>query len=85
MRNKKERKDIFEISEEEFLTAAKSHLSEDFPNPQRIGCPPDCDLKALAEHPQDADPSVRQHITCCSPCFSRYMEALGDLKRRMAG
>ncbi len=81
MRNK-ERK---EINEEEFFGFAKSYLSEAFPNPQRIDCPPDCELIGLAEHPSGADPSVSQHLTCCSACFNRYMEILADLKRRNAG
>ncbi len=81
MRNK-ERK---EINGEEFFGFAKSYLSEAFPNPQRIDCPPDCELIGLAGHPRGADPSVSQHLTCCSPCFNRYMEILADLKRRNAG
>ncbi len=85
MRTKKRRKDAPEISEEEFLTSAKAYLSTDFPNPQRIGCPPESELKTLAEHPRQAEHSARQHITCCSPCFNRYMEILADLKRRKAG
>lgn len=39
----------------------------------------------MAEHPKEADPFVSQHLTCCSPCFNRYMEILADLKRRKAG
>ena len=25
-----------------------------------------------------------EHLTCCSPCFNRYMEILANLKRRKA-
>ncbi len=82
MRNNKKRK---EINEEEFFGFAKSYLSEAFPNPQRIDCPPDSELTRLAEHPREANPSVSQHLTCCSPCFNRYMEILADLKRRKTG
>ena len=78
----KKRKDISEIIEEEFLSSAKSYLSRDFPNPQRVGCPPESQLKTLAEHPREAEQSARQHITCCSPCFNRYMEILAELKRK---
>jgi hypothetical protein len=81
MRNKKRK----EINEEEFFGFAKSYLSEAFPNPQRIDCPPDSELTRLAEHPREADPSVSQHLTCCSPCFNHYMEILADLKRGKAG
>ena len=81
MRDKKRK----EISEEEFFGFARSYLSEAFPNPQRIGCPPDHELTLLAERPKEADPAASQHLTCCSPCFNRYMELLADLKRRKAG
>ena len=81
MRNKKRK----EINEEEFFGYAKSYLSEAFPNPQRIDCPPDSELTRLAEHPRETNRSVSQHLTCCSPCFNRYMEILADLKRKKAG
>jgi hypothetical protein len=41
-----------ELSEAEFFGFAKSYLSVTFPNPQRIGCPPDADLQRMAEHPR---------------------------------
>jgi hypothetical protein len=77
MQNKKRRT----TSEEEFFGFAKSYLSEAFPNRQRTGCPPDSELTCLAERPKEAGPSVSQHLTCCSPCFNRYMEFLAQLKR----
>jgi hypothetical protein len=74
-----------EFSEAEFFGFAESYLSEAFPNPQRVGCPPDCDLQRMAEHPVEArDAGVSEHLTCCSPCFNRYMEILAELKRRSA-
>ena len=81
MRDKKPK----EINEEEFFSFAKKYLSEAFPNPHRIDCPLDWDLIRLSERPREVDPFVIQHLTCCSPCFKRYMEILEDLKRRKAG
>lgn len=73
-----------EISEDEFLQFAKSHLSEAFPNPQRIGCPSDLELIEMSERPNEAKHAqVGEHLTFCSPCFNRYMEILGELKRRI--
>src|SRR5437879_844327 len=40
-----------DINEAEFFGFAKSYLSEAFPNPQRVGCPPDSDLQRMAEQP----------------------------------
>jgi DNA-directed RNA polymerase specialized sigma24 family protein len=74
-----------EITEEEFLGFARSYLSEAFPNPERIGCPPDSELKGLAEHPKGADPLISPHLTHCSPCFNRYMKLLDELKRAKPG
>ena len=75
-----------EFNEAECCGFAKSYLSEAFPNPQRIDCPLDSDLWRMAEHPVEArDADVSEHLTCCSPCFNRYMEILADLKRRNAG
>jgi len=73
-----------EISEEEFLNFAHSYLSEAFPNPQRIGCPTDWELIRMSEHPKaELHAAISEHLTTCSPCFSRYMEILGELKRRI--
>jgi hypothetical protein len=72
-----------EFNEAEFFGFAKSYLSEAFPNPQRIGCPPDSDLQRMAERPVEArDANVSEHLTCCSPCFNRYMEILARLKQQ---
>jgi len=74
-----------DINEEEFFGFAKSYLSEAFPNPQRIGCPPDSNLQQMAEQPVEArDAAASQHLTCCSPCFNHYMEILANLRRRKA-
>ena len=72
-----------EFNEAEFFGFAKSYLSEAFPNPQRIGCPPDCDLQRMAERPIEArDANVSEHLACCSPCFNRYMEILAGLRQQ---
>jgi hypothetical protein len=72
-----------EVRDEEFFGFAKSYLSEAFPNPERIGCPPDSHLQRMAEKPTEArDAEASEHLTCCSPCFRRYMEILGGLRQR---
>jgi hypothetical protein len=71
-----------DLNEDNFLGFAKSYLSEYFPNPQRIGCPEDSDLQRMAEHPVETrDSASSEHLTCCSPCFRRYMEILADVRR----
>jgi hypothetical protein len=80
MSEPKRRKDI---TDEEIFGIAASYFSEAFPNPQRIGCPPDSELTSMVEHPHEAaHATVSEHLTCCSPCFNRYMELLDELKKR---
>jgi hypothetical protein len=81
MSSKKKQK---EFNEKEFFGFARSYLSEAFPNPQRIDCPPDSDLKRMAKHPSESEHAhVSRHLTCCSPCFNRYMEILTELKKKV--
>ena len=61
---------------DELLRFADSHLRQAFPNPERTGCPADEELQKLAERPTQADSAVTEHISCCSPCYGRYMELL---------
>lgn len=83
--SRQKQRQLNDFDDLEFLGFAKNYLSEAFPNPQRIGCPPDSDLQRMAEHPVEArDAEASQHLTCCSPCFNRYMEILANLKRRSA-
>lgn len=63
---------VFE-GEQDLLDFTRSYLSEDFPNPERKGCPPDDALRVLASAPIQGDKSVSDHLTCCSPCFNAYM------------
>ncbi len=69
------------ISEERLLGFARRHLSEAFPNPERIGCPAEGELRLLAAQPQQADAAVGEHLSHCSPCFNRFMDLLADLRQ----
>src|SRR6266480_2434243 len=70
---------VFE-SEQDLLDFTRSYLSEDFPNPERKGCPPDDALRVLASAPIQSDESVSDHLTCCSPCFNAYMAHLAHAR-----
>jgi hypothetical protein len=51
-------------------------LSQDFPNPQRVGCPASAMLKGLALHKvplAEADPWL-DHFSACSPCFQEFSQ-----------
>jgi len=50
----------------------KDFLLETFPNPERIGCPHEQVLQALAEGHLPADETVRFHVGSCSECYAEY-------------
>jgi hypothetical protein len=62
--------------DDEFRQLARKHLAHDFPNPERKGCPPDAELRGLAERPRKAKKTVLQHIATCSPCYRVYSRFL---------
>ena len=81
--SKKKQRQSYDFNNAEFFGFTKSYLSEAFPNPQRIGCPADSDLQHMADRPvEERDAEVSEHLIFCSPCFSRYMEILANLRRK---
>jgi hypothetical protein len=68
------------LSEENVLALGRKHFSEDFPNPERRGCPPTDQLKSLADNPRKATESTLNHISSCSPCYRDYSRFLRKRK-----
>lgn len=68
--------------EKKFLRILKRHLSRDFPNPKRIGCPPKQQLDKLAVAPQRAPDWVVEHLLSCSPCYLMYSKILREQKTK---
>lgn len=58
--------------QQDLFDFAQAYLSEGFPNPERAGCPQDHILGSFARNPRQGDPSIADHVTCCSPCFNAY-------------
>jgi hypothetical protein len=73
------------FSEKTLVKFMKEHLSKDYPNPQREGCPPKLTLERLAKQPQQVDPSVVFHVFHCSPCYKVCRRLLGRLKAKTRG
>lgn len=62
-------------SEKELVDAFDRVLHEDFPNPQRIGCPGHEALLKLAEGSgQLQQTRLLTHIRECAPCFDELKE-----------
>jgi len=60
--------------EAELVAAAAGVFRTGFPNPERIGCPPQGTLHAVARKAgrTEESESILEHLTCCSPCFAEY-------------
>jgi hypothetical protein len=66
----------FNAEEKRILDLLGGGLSQDFPNPQRVGCPDSAMLKGIALHQvplTEADPWL-DHFSSCSPCFQEFSQ-----------
>ena len=66
----------FNVEEKRILDLLSRGLSQDFPNPQRVGCPDSAILKGMALHKvplAEADPWL-DHFSSCSPCFQEFTQ-----------
>src|SRR5437870_220944 len=69
--------------QERMLEAGKHYFSTAFPNPDRIGCPGQDVLRAIAFRRLDRE-TARQwddHMSHCSPCFNEYMAFREEARR----
>ena len=67
-------------SERELLDAFERIIHEDFPNPERIGCPGREALSKLAEGSEHIQQKhLLAHIRQCAPCF----DELKELRRKV--
>ena len=76
--------------EKRLLDMLAQGLSQEFPNPQRIGCPDPAVLRGIARHELPLAEVRRwlDHLSTCSPCFQQSAEfrkeAERQRRRRMA-
>lgn len=68
--------------EKDLLDAFDTVVHEDFPNPQRVGCPGREILLKLAQRSADSQLAhLLAHIRQCAPCF----DELKDLRCKAQG
>jgi hypothetical protein len=79
---KKRRKDVDNSFEKKFLRVLRRHLSHDYPNPKRIGCPGRQELDLLCTQPMKVEDWVVNHLMSCSPCYLVYSEILRKEKTK---
>ena len=72
-------------SEKELLEVFQRIIHEDFPNPQRIGCPGyEALLKLAEESGLVQQTGLLAHIRQCAPCFDELKELRGKVGIRSA-
>ncbi len=57
---------------EKLIAAAQRYFANDFPNPQRLGCPVPGMLQAIVRAERLPDDAFQQHLSRCSECFNEY-------------
>ncbi len=60
------------VTERELIESFERVVREDYPNPERKGCPSKRVLKKTAATPTCAPQSVLDHLAQCSPCLQEY-------------
>jgi hypothetical protein len=63
----------------------KDFFLEANPNPERIGCPEEQTLRALAEDRLPASHPARLHLASCSECFAEFRGFRGDWDQTRKG
>jgi hypothetical protein len=66
----------FNAEEKRILDLLSRGLSQDFPNPQRVGCPDSAVLRDIALHKVPLAEADRwlNHFSSCSPCFQDFTQ-----------
>jgi len=61
----------------------KEFFLEAFPNPDRIDCPSEETLLALAEERLLPDDPVRFHVVSCSECYAEYRGYCLEFRKKL--
>jgi len=80
---KRKKKGQKHSTETSLLRYLKESITNDFPNPKRIGCPKLKALQQNARDPASANEAVSQHVGGCSPCYRVYSRLLRKEIARM--
>jgi len=70
--------------EKRFMDLSARSLSQDFPNPERMGCPDSAVLRGIAFHQLQLADVERwlDHLGTCSPCFRQCSQFRREGKRQ---
>lgn len=60
--------------------AVQQTILNNFPNPNRVGCPGDVRVREVAARTAIVEDDVWQHITHCSECYREFLAAKEELR-----
>src|SRR5438045_7704166 len=68
------------IEEKRILDLLDRGLSQEFPNPGRVGCPDLSVLRGIAQHkiPLSQADQWLNHLSACTPCFQDFRRFRGE-------
>ena len=61
--------------------AVQQTILQNFPNPERLGCPGTARLRDVAARQEIVEDAAWEHITHCSPCYREFLRE----KERLRG
>jgi hypothetical protein len=72
--------------EKQVLAALGRGLQNEFPNPERVGCPGREIITAVADHrmPLSKAEPYLDHLSSCSPCYRDFLQLQTEHRRRRA-
>lgn len=62
--------------------AVQQTILQNFPNPDRIGCPGSAKLREVAARSGIVEDEAWQHITHCFPCYREFLDEKEHIRRR---
>src|SRR5579863_8916308 len=62
--------------------AVQQTILNNFPNPNRVGCPGNARVREVAARRSIVEDDDWQHITHCSECYREFLDAKEEIRRR---
>ena len=60
-------------------------ILNDYPNPDRVGCPEAAIIREVAFREELTKDPVWEHITHCSPCYAEFLKFKEEWRRQKGG
>ena len=67
---------------ERLQKAVQDAILNDYPNPDRVGCPEAAVTREVAFREELTKDPVWEHITHCSPCYAEFLKFKDECRRQ---